>query len=147
MDLRVAAYAVIESESGVLLSHWALGDRWTLPGGGIDPGEHPVDAVVREVLEETGYVCAVHELLLVDSIVTPAAQRMRAGERALHSLRIVYRASVVSGDLAHELDGSSDEARWVLPERLAELDHVSLIDQSLAAAHESRPEKRPLRLH
>ena len=29
-------------------------ELWTLPGGGIDFGEHPDDAVVREVYEETG---------------------------------------------------------------------------------------------
>lgn len=28
--------------------------RWSLPGGVLDPGEQPADAVVREVLEETG---------------------------------------------------------------------------------------------
>lgn len=27
---------------------------WELPGGGLDPGEDEVDALVREVLEETG---------------------------------------------------------------------------------------------
>ncbi|MFD7715239.1 NUDIX hydrolase [Streptomyces sp. NPDC059814] len=29
-------------------------EYWTLPGGGIGPGESPEDAVVREVAEETG---------------------------------------------------------------------------------------------
>jgi 8-oxo-dGTP pyrophosphatase MutT (NUDIX family) len=34
-----------------------IGARWwILPGGGIDPGEQELDAVVREIAEETGYV-------------------------------------------------------------------------------------------
>lgn len=33
---------------------------WVLPGGGIDPGETPDDAVIREVKEETGYDVKVY---------------------------------------------------------------------------------------
>ncbi|MBD5785194.1 NUDIX domain-containing protein [Cellulosimicrobium terreum] len=57
MQIRVAAYAVIVRDGLLLLPHWRKGDRdgWTLPGGGIDLGEHPEDAAVREVREETGY--------------------------------------------------------------------------------------------
>ena len=30
------------------------GDRWQMPQGGVDPGENPDDAVLRELHEETG---------------------------------------------------------------------------------------------
>lgn len=33
---------------------------WVLPGGGIDPGESPEEAVVREMEEETGYTVTIH---------------------------------------------------------------------------------------
>jgi 8-oxo-dGTP pyrophosphatase MutT (NUDIX family) len=34
-------------------------DDWSLPKGKLEPGEHPLDAAVREVREETGYTAVV----------------------------------------------------------------------------------------
>jgi 8-oxo-dGTP pyrophosphatase MutT (NUDIX family) len=36
---------------------------WVLPGGGIDPNESPHDAVVREILEETGFTVKAQRLV------------------------------------------------------------------------------------
>lgn len=36
---------------------------WVLPGGGIDPNELPEHAVVREILEETGFTVKVDRLV------------------------------------------------------------------------------------
>lgn len=36
---------------------------WVLPGGGIDPGESPEEAVVREILEETGFTVKMDRLV------------------------------------------------------------------------------------
>lgn len=54
--LRPGAYAVLLRGREVLLTHqMAPVPEFQLPGGGIDPGEHPVAALHREVYEETGW--------------------------------------------------------------------------------------------
>lgn len=54
--MRDAAIGIIlEKESGkVLLIKREDTPIWVLPGGGIDPGETAEEAVIREILEETG---------------------------------------------------------------------------------------------
>ncbi|WP_435738317.1 NUDIX hydrolase [Cellulosimicrobium sp. PMB13] len=133
MRIRVAAYAVVVRDDGrLLLPHWTEGGRdgWTLPGGGIDPGEHPEDAAVREVREETGYDVELDGLLGVDSIVVGASERLRPEDRdhAMQGIRIVYRAHVVGGELAVEQDGSTDDARWFTADEVDALDRVGLVD-------------------
>ena len=135
MDIRVAAYGVIIDGDRILLAHWNESGRsgWTLPGGGIDPGEDPVDAVVREIAEETGYHAEAGELLGIDSKVIPAEHRFVPEAGPLHALRIVYRATVVGGTLTNELEGTTDEAAWFplagIPKR-----HVELVDIGLELA-------------
>lgn len=53
---RHGAYAIILRGQRVLLTYQAWPeDDWQLPGGGIDPGESVLQALHREVLEETGW--------------------------------------------------------------------------------------------
>ena len=53
---RPGAYAVLPLNGQVLLTMQVAEDiDIQLPGGGIDPGESPVQALHREVLEETGW--------------------------------------------------------------------------------------------
>ncbi len=57
--LRPGVYAVLPKGDGVLLTVQAgLDPQLELPGGGVDPGEQPVRALHREVLEETGWTIA-----------------------------------------------------------------------------------------
>lgn len=138
MDLRVAAYAVVFDDArGLLLAHWHEGRRgaWTLPGGGLEEGEDPVDAVRREVIEETGYRVEIEALLGIHSRVIPVRRRLRPGADApLHTLRIVYRARVTGGTLRDEVDGSTDRADWFPRAVLSALPHVRLVDIGLEMA-------------
>lgn len=134
MELRVAAYAVVTDDDGrVLLARWTQGRRvaWTMPGGGLEAGEDPEDAVRREVREETGYTVHVQELLGVHSRVIPAGRRVKKADVALHTLRIVYRAKVSGGKLRFEEDGSTDMAGWFTVAAAARLQRVKLVDIAL----------------
>jgi len=54
--LRPGAYAVLLRGDAVLLTFQrSPAPEFQLPGGGVDPGESPVAALHREVLEETGH--------------------------------------------------------------------------------------------
>jgi 8-oxo-dGTP pyrophosphatase MutT (NUDIX family) len=113
---RLAAYALVFDDAGrVLLSRepgprGRLG-RWLLPGGGVEHGEHPEQAVVREVREETGLGVRVGALRGVVSDVARVGRR----RRALHTVRLIYRAEVVPA-----VPGRPDQpgvyARWCSPQ-------------------------------
>ncbi len=51
---RRAVRAVVQNEDGICLVYLRNVDRYTLPGGGICEGETPLDALKRELHEETG---------------------------------------------------------------------------------------------
>lgn len=54
--LRPGAYAILERDGGVLLTHQQHPNpEFQLPGGGIDPGESQHAALLRETREETGW--------------------------------------------------------------------------------------------
>lgn len=118
---RVAAYAVIVRGGEILLARIAPSiaptEQWTLPGGGIDFGEHPDDAVVREVYEETGLGAEVGEPIWIGSAhrtLDTGAEGER-GASEMHSVRIVYDAWVAADapqPRVVEVDGSTVDARW-----------------------------------
>ena len=129
---RVAAYVVVRRADDVLLARWTgpRGPEWTLPGGGLDFGEHPAAAAVREVREETGYTVRLDGLLTVSSFhrVLPDAPI------DFHGIQIVYAGTVIGGDLSYEVDGSTDMAAWYPIAEVPALTRVQLVDLGLAAA-------------
>ena len=65
-DSRVGAYALITRDEHVLLTHWnprhpGFDGAWTLPGGGMEPGEQPEQTMILYTAHVTGGELAVEQ--------------------------------------------------------------------------------------
>lgn len=135
MSFRLAAYAVCVEAGRVLLARHVSREgesSWTLPGGRVEHGEDPFDAVVREVAEETGCDAKVERLLGVDSRAIPAAESRLGSEH--QNVGIFYQVRITGGRLRPEPDGEIAESVWTPIPDVAGLRRSSLVDVGLALA-------------
>jgi 8-oxo-dGTP diphosphatase len=140
MSLRLAAYAVCTEGERVLVARHvsAAGvSTWTLPGGRVEPGEDPFDAVIREVAEETGCSAVVERLLGVDSRLIPAADRL-PGLPDHQNVGVFYQVRITGGELRPEPDGEIAESVWAPFADVARLRRSSLVDIGITLAR-TRP--------
>ena len=126
---RITAYGVcVDPEGRLLLARAApwliLSGRWFLPGGGVDHGEHPTDALRREFTEESGLTVELGPLLDVLSDV-----RILPDEVSLHTVRLIYRVDSWQGSLRAETDGTTDAVAWVSRSELATLPLARYVEQ------------------
>jgi 8-oxo-dGTP diphosphatase len=96
---------------------------WTLPGGGLDWGEHPLGGLRREFIEETGLEPRPISLLGIHSYSLTSEQRRNPGP-PIQVIQAVYLVAA-AGNPVHEAGGSTVEAKWF---SLAELDSVPILD-------------------
>ena len=136
--LRVSAYALLHCSNRILLCRlskvvprWK--GYWTLPGGGLDFGERPEDAVVREVREETGLMIEVRSVADIDSIFDTT------GEDEFHGIRVIYHATITGGALRSELSGSTDLCMWHRLHPTPDIPLVDLADVGVQVAQQAWP--------
>jgi len=110
---RIVVAAVVRASDGRYLlsrrlegSH--LGGLWEFPGGGVEPGETPTEALVRELDEELGVA------VTVDGPLTFAFHRDAVRDVVL----LFYRARITGGTPAGRL---GQEVAWFAPDALAAL--------------------------
>jgi 8-oxo-dGTP diphosphatase len=125
---RIGGYSLCLDDVGrILLARLSVLEvdvgAWTMPGGGIEFGEHPDAAAVRELEEESGLIGEIDGVAGIFSHVYRQSGFARGGD--LHFLGVVYRMRIVGGELRDEVDGTTDTCAWISP---AELDGLRLVE-------------------
>jgi ADP-ribose pyrophosphatase YjhB (NUDIX family) len=135
---RFAVYAVATDPAGRrLLTQIAAGfpgaGRWHLPGGGTDFGEQPPDALLRELLEETGQRGRLELLLGVASHRDPASLGPEGYPIDWHGVRVYYRVLVdePTEPRVAERGGSTALARWFTGDEVAALAVTEITTEAL----------------
>lgn len=90
-------------------------DVWSLPGGHIEPGETALDAVNRELREETAIKARIVKIAAVKDVI----HRTDSGELIFHRVVIVFCGEWLSGE--PEAGDDAALAGWYDPRHLGAL--------------------------
>ena len=101
---------------------------FTLPGGGVEAGETLHEAVIREVLEETGLVIAPIALAGHREVIA----RDGDGKVERHFVILPFAARWLSGEVV--LNEELAEAHWLVPAELAGLTTTEGLAEIVQAA-------------
>ena len=121
---RASVAAIVFDEQGriLLFKHTYRKFEWGIPAGGLEYGEQPDKAVVREFYEETGMQIEVEKLLLAES------------SKEDRNISLIYLCKIMSGTFkeSHEISEMKYFDVNDLPQMLfAEKNLIRLIAKSL----------------
>ena len=102
--------------------------KWNHPAGWIDPGENPIEAVKREVHEETGSLFTPTGILGIYSLVRSDIKDSYKG-LSPHGIKIIFRG-VLSKDQGILSDDVS-EVRWFSRKEIEAMDQATLRDDDI----------------
>ncbi|MGH3104139.1 MAG: NUDIX domain-containing protein [Gaiellaceae bacterium] len=114
---------VVDGEGRLLLARRAGGvfeGYWDLPGGFLGEGEHPLDALRRELREETGLEIEPDGFA---GVYMDWYGEDGKAERVVATLNLYWTAHVVSGE--ERPDDDVSELRWFRPDELPGADELA----------------------
>ncbi|MCA9911702.1 MAG: NUDIX domain-containing protein [Anaerolineae bacterium] len=101
------AGALMSNEAGeILLQQRSDNGQWTIPGGAIEPGEEPGEAIIREVREETGLDVIPERLVGVYGGEAHIAQYPNGDQVAM--IALIFACRIVGGTLQTDDDETLD---------------------------------------
>ena len=109
----------IDEQNRLLLMHFADTDRWGLPGGVVEPHEHPASAAVREMWEETGLHVALTDILAVYG--GPEMHVDYPNGDQVSYVNTIFGCEVIEGHL-HARDGEALDLRYYSQSEVSDID-------------------------
>ena len=91
MNYRIAGRVIVPDDTGKILLVEQVVDFWIIPGGGVEEGETPSQAAIREVCEETGLGVELVKLLWCTENYNPEFDQL--------SLHLIYLGRRLAGKL------------------------------------------------
>jgi 8-oxo-dGTP pyrophosphatase MutT (NUDIX family) len=123
--IRFGCSVVIPDDQGrILLQKRTDGDWWSLPAGGMDPGETPTQTAIREVREETGLEVELVRFLGLYS--NPELCTVYPDGNRRQMVGASFLGRVIGGQLIQSNEETA-ELRWFGPDELPQnITHTSL---------------------
>jgi ADP-ribose pyrophosphatase YjhB (NUDIX family) len=141
----LGAYALCVRSDQVLLARLSRRsddpDRWTLPGGGVEWGEDPKAAVLRELGEETGLTGEITEILGVYSGIVD--RTTSSSPAMLHYVGLLFLVQAQNADLQFEANGTTDKCLWTPIDQADSLGLVPLASYALTLLKERHQASEP----
>jgi 8-oxo-dGTP diphosphatase len=112
-DPKVAVIALVVAKGAVLLVRRAVDPGkglWSLPGGYMDAGEMPTEALHREVAEETGLAIDVGRISAIFPMENGAGQRV--------GIVLAFQATPAGTDVEVCAQDDVSEAGWFGPNQI-----------------------------
>jgi 8-oxo-dGTP pyrophosphatase MutT (NUDIX family) len=129
------AALIVDARGRILLVRHVEG-RWMLPGGAVDPGERPAEAMRRECLEEAGIV--VEPVRLAGVYSGPEYRVTYSNGDEAGWMVAVFEASIVSGE-PRASDDETQDVGWFTPAEIEELERAPSTAATLRALLRGEP--------
>lgn len=128
---------LVRDDAGRVLLVRHVEGRWQLPGGAVDPGEHPREAAARECLEEAAAVVRIGEVL---GVFGGDGYRVTyANGDQLGFVPILFAGELVGGELRPDGEETQDVG-WFALDEIAGLEmHDAAREMLVTATSRSAP--------